>query len=129
MKVSCIDRDKLEKTHAYFGVELGDNIFEVFSIARFKNEKYYLLRFPNDNLRWFSSELFKIEDDSIPHFWIHKKFGLFSVLKNKKYDFSIVLKEYWGPEDFINNEDFLFDIHEESERANSFANEIIKKYI
>lgn len=128
MKVSCIDREKLEKTHAYFGVELGDNEFEVFSIARFKNEKNYLLRFPNDNLRWFNSALFKVKDESIPHFWIHKKFGLFSTLKNKKYNFSIALKEYWGPEDFVSNEDFLFDVHEEPERANKFASEIIKKY-
>lgn len=129
MKVSCIDRYKLERTHAYFGVELGNNIFEVFSIANFKMEKNYLLRFPNDNFRWFSSSLFKVINDSIPHFWVHKKFSLFSVLKNKKYDFSILLGEYWGPEEFLNNEDFLFDIHEEPERADNFANEIIRKYI
>ena len=65
MKVSCNNRDKLEKTHAYFGVELGENIFEVFSIARFKNKKYYLLKFDNDNLRWFLSSLFEVKDDSI----------------------------------------------------------------
>jgi len=66
LKVSCINKDELEKNHAYFRVELGDNIFEVFAISRFKNEKHYLLRFPNDNLRWFSSELFMVKDESIP---------------------------------------------------------------
>lgn len=129
MKVSCTDRVKLEKTHAYFGVDLGNNIFEVFSIVSFKNKKEYLLMLPNDRLRWFSSESFKVIDDSIPNFWIYKKFGLFSKLKNRKYDFHIVLREYWGPEDFLKNEDFLFDIHEYPERANNFANEIIKKYV
>ena len=126
MKVSCNNRDKLEKTHAYFGVELGENIFEVVSIARFKNKKYYLLKFDNDNLRWFLSSLFEVKDDSIPQFWIYKKFSWFSDIKNKKYDFSLALKEFWGPDEFISNEDFLFDIYEEPEKAYDFAYKVIK---
>jgi len=128
MKVSCIDKNKLEKTHAHFGVELGDNIFEVYSIGRFKTEKCYLLKIGRGHLDWYRIELFHIIDNSIPCYWINKKFGLFSTLKNKKYDFSIVLKEYWGPEEFINNENFLFDIFEDFEKADNFAYEVIKKY-
>ncbi|MEQ8156866.1 MAG: hypothetical protein ABRQ25_18650 [Clostridiaceae bacterium] len=128
MKVLCNDRDKLEKTHAYFGVELGNNIFEVYSIGEFKGEKCYLLKIGKGHLDWYKTELFKIIDDSIPYYWINKKFGLFSTLKNKKYDFSIKLKEYWGPEEFIIDKDFLFDIFEDFEKADKFAYEVIKKY-
>lgn len=128
VKVSCIDRDKFEKTEAYFGVELGDNIFEVFSIARFKNKKNYLLKIGKGYLDWYRAELFEIKDNLIPDFWIYKKFCWFYTIKNKKYNFSIVLKEFWGPEDFINDDNFLFDIYEEPEKANNFAYKVIKKY-
>lgn len=128
MKVSCIDRYKFEKTHAYFGVELEKNLFEVFSIARFKDNKYYMLKFPDDNFRWFNAELFEVRDVAIPNYWIYKKYRFFSVLKNKKYDFRIPLKEFWGPGEFISNEDFLFDIYENEDRANNFVYEVIKKY-
>lgn len=129
MKVSCIDREKLEKTHAYFGVQLEDNIFEVYSIGRFKNEKCYLLKIGKGHLDWYNTELFHILDDTIPYYWIYKKFGLFSSLKNKKYDFSIKLKEYWGPEEYISNLNFLFDIFDDFEQADHFAHEVIKKYL
>lgn len=128
MKVSCIDRDKLEKTHAYFGVELGQNIFEVYSIGKFKREKSYLLKIGRGHLDWYSIDLFQIKDEIIPDYWIYKKFSWFSNLKNNKYDFSISLKEYWGPEEFIKNEDFLFDIFEDFEKADKFAFEVVKKY-
>ena len=128
MRVSCIDRDKLEKIHAYFGVELGDNIFEVYSIGKFKRDKCYLLKIGKGHLDWYRTELFQIIDDSIPYYWINEKPGLFSTLKNNKYDFSIALKEYWGPEEFINNKNFLFDIFEDFEEADNFADEVIKKY-
>ena len=36
------------------------------------------------------------------------------------------MKEYWGPKEFINNKNFLFDIFEDFEEADNFADEVIK---
>lgn len=128
LKVSCMDRDKLEKTSAYFDVEIGDNLFEVYCIATHKNHKEYLLRSSDETLMWFESAKFEVIDNSIPPYWIYRKYGYFSNLRNKKYDFDIRLNEYWGPEEFLNNEDFFFDIYEDREKANSYLKEIMKKY-
>ena len=124
MIVACKNKSNFEKFSGYYGVELGDNKFLVYAIVTF-NKKTEL---EQDTPKRFKAELFTVIDDSYPDYWMSKSWGKHNKIKNKHYDFYIMIESYLGPKEFIENPDFLFDIYENPDRAYQFFYDVLKKY-
>lgn len=81
---------------------------------------------------WFDVPIDKLElevlDESIPKNWVENKYKRFFELRNDKYDFSIPIKTYIGPPEFIEDNDFLFDIYDNPSKANEFLIKFIEKH-
>lgn len=123
MKIKVINKQRLEKEHNYYEPEYE---FEVYAIAKFGRENYFLVNIYN-GLFWWKGKLFKIIDNSTSEDWVNVKFKYFNRIKNLNYNFSIPLNNYIGPKEFLENKDFLFDIYENPSYAYEFFYDFLKK--
>ena len=127
MIVKCNDIKKFEKLNAWFDVPIDKLELEVFAIKISKITEYLLL-IENSFPYWFDSRCFEVLDASIPKNWVKNKYKRFFELRNDKYDFSIPIKTYIGPPEFIEDNDFLFDIYDNPSKANEFLIKFIEKH-
>lgn len=124
MKIKVIDVYELEKRHACWGYStLPINTYEVLAIKQAHRKIQYLVE-DDMRLTWWDADLFNIVEETIPKEWVKIKYKCFHSLQNKKYNFKIVMNCFWGPNTFLENEDFLFDIFENPHTAYVFY----KKY-
>ncbi|KPU42964.1 hypothetical protein OXPF_37330 [Oxobacter pfennigii] len=128
MLVKGDDMKKLEKLNAWFDVSFDSLELEVFAIAKFSKTIKYLLIIENSWPEWVDSRYFKVLDESVPIYWISNKYNFFFKLKNNKYDFSIPIRSYMGPPEFIENSEFLFDIYDNPSKAHEFSIKVIEKH-
>lgn len=120
MKIKVVNPDELMERHAiisntkYFQLD-----YEVIAIRKTGHRWQYLVDF-NQCLEWWDKDLFEVTDDALPKDWVIIQFGRFHKFKNKKYDFNIPTSYYQGPKEFIENEDFFFNIIENPAIAYAF---------
>jgi len=117
MQIKVIDARELERRHSYWGYSaLPVATYEVLAIKQHRRRTQYLVE---DDLRltWWDADLFNVIETWIPDEWIEIRYSSFHKLQNKKYNFSIAINYYIGPKNFIENEDFLFDIYENPRTA------------
>lgn len=94
-----------------------DKTHEVIAVIMIKKEVFYLMQ---DDDKWIcliNSDNCDVVDDKICDFWVFRRFKYNNVIKNKKYNFKLIVDMYLGPEELIDNEDFLFDVMNDSEEA------------
>lgn len=107
--------------------------YEVYAIILEKRIFKYLLRIDGD-IGFYDSNLFEVIDDSIPEFWIFKKYKYNNKIQNNRakylyeYMFSIIVDAYFGPKEFIEPNDFLFDVYVSNELSEITLYNTLVKY-
>lgn len=127
MKIKIKDKNKFIKENKILLYNEITEVYEVIAIVIQKKQICYLVQEKN-MITLYNEKHFEIIDDKIPDYWIFKYFKYKNLLKNQKYMFSIVLDTYIGPEEFITNSNFFFDIYENPEKANQFLYDTLKKH-
>ena len=120
MKIKVIDASKLEKRHACWGYSIvPTTTYEVLAIKQVHRKRQYLVE---DDMRliWWDADLFNVVEEIIPKEWIKLQYKRFHRPRNKKYNFKLAMDCFWGPNEFLENEDFLFDIYENPHTAYAF---------
>lgn len=127
MIVEIIDIDKLTIRHATFGPDSAfKSQYEVYAIRKWYKRKQYLVEGWN-RLHWWDTDLFHVVDDSIPEDWVSVQYKRFHRFKNKNYDFRLAISFYQGPKEFLENENFFFDIIENGRDAYEFFYKVIQE--
>ncbi len=107
--------------------------YEVYAVILEKRNFKYLLRIDGD-IGFYNSDSFEIVDDSIPDFWIFKKYKYNNKIENHRakylyeYMFSIILDAYFGPKELIEPNDFLFDVFVSNELSERTLYNTLAKY-
>lgn len=129
MKISCLDKKKLEKKEGISGLDLKNNIFNVVTIVVMKGKIYYLLSIGEQFwVRLYSADLFEVVDNSLPSYWKYRYYGFKNKLKNKEYDFDLYVDAIIGPKELVENDKFVFEIYENPRLISEEIYKIIKKY-
>lgn len=135
MIVKCNDVKKFQKLNSWFDVPINKLEFEVLAIIKHSKITKYLFLIEKSVLHtnesvpyWFDSQYFEVLDENMPKNWVENKYKRFFELKNNKYDFSIPIQTYIGPPEFIEDNDFLFDIYDNPSKANEFITKFVEKY-
>jgi hypothetical protein len=116
------DNNFPKKSH--LTVKNGKLYYEVYAIVY---RKYFLIEVSKGELGWCNVKQFEVEDKPIPQFWLYKKIDYGT--KNYKFKDSMLKKEIWGPEEFVNNTDFLLDIdYRDNKAAYKYALKVSNKY-
>ena len=126
MIVKINDKSTFEKKLAFYGYDFYSDSFEVQAIRKRRKEFQYLICV-NSGLFWWYADLLSILDDNVPVNWVKIEYKKSHKFKNKKYDFRISTEFYYGPKEFLENEDFLFDIYENPSIAYEFFYQYLKK--
>lgn len=126
MIVRIKDLNKLMNRHATWGNEsLFCSQYTVLAIRKRRRKTQYLIE--NDKrLCWWDIDLFDAIDESIPVNWLTVQYKRFHKFKNRNYDFDISTSFYQGPEEFLQNENFFFDIIENPGDAYEFYCKVMK---
>lgn len=120
MQIKVNDVNELEKRHACWGYSASSVItYEVLAIKQVHKKTQYLIE-DDMRLNWWDADLFSVVDKTIPEEWIKLQYKCFHSFRNKKYNFRIAVNCFWGPNRFLENEDFLFDIYENPRKAYAF---------
>lgn len=99
--------------------------YNVLAIRKW-HRKWQFLIDDGNSLNWWDADLLEVIDDKKPLDWIEIKHNRFHKYRNNKYDFFISISYYYGPKEFIDNKDFLFDIIEEPINAYAFYKKLFK---
>ena len=120
MLIRLDDADGLECRHARWGIrcDKGD-LFPVIAISEQKRKRRYLVEY-NNRIDWWDADLFTVVDSDIPNEWIEVVHRRHYKIKNPNYSFLIFINYYLGPQRFLDNQDFLFDIYENPTNAYNF---------
>lgn len=124
IKVSDV-HELMDREACWGSTNLFPQYYTVLAIMQFRRRKQYLIDF-DGRLFWWNANLFKIVDESFPENWIIVQYKKCHKYKNKKYDFDIPISFYQGPNVFLDNQDFFFDIIENPREAYEFYYDCIK---
>lgn len=125
MKVKVRNFDKLMNLHAAWNKIPLYTEYSVLAIQKWHRKKQYLIIDENKIVEWWDDVFLEVIDESVPKNWVSVKYKNCHKFKNKKYDFSIPISFYQGPKAFLQNEDFFFDIYENSIEAYHFCSRVI----
>lgn len=125
MIVKINDKTAFEKKHAFYGIDLKDNKFEVQAIRKHRKQFQYLI-FAYGTLDWWYADLLGIIDDNVPNNWVKIEYKKSHKFKSENYDFCISTEFYNGPKEFLENKNFLFDIYENPSIAYEFFYQYLK---
>lgn len=129
MIVEIIDIDKLTIRHAVFGPDSAlKSQYEVYAIRKWYKRMQYLVEDENQ-LYWWDTDLFRVVEDSIPENGVSVQYKRFHRFRNKNYDFRIAINFYQGPKEFLENENFFFDIIENRKDAYAFLCKVMQEQI
>jgi len=98
-------------------------VFEVNAIITFDKEKSFVFCDRN-RAKLCKARLFNILDYDTSANWIRLYYPKERLIENNKYDFNIGLKEFYGPKDMIEDENFFFDLIENDDKAFDFIQNI-----
>lgn len=136
MKVIINNEKIFRKKNGYnkkfnFDKSILDKEYDVYAIIKIKRQEYYLLLL-NNGFKYVDVDSVLVVDENISDDWIYRKFK-----KGYKIEYNsgifgeygyILVKNYIGPEIFINDKSFLINIVYEPGDANRFFYEnYIKK--
>ena len=117
MLIMLRDADKLERRHACWGIRCDKGtFFSVIAVSEQRKIRKYLVEHDN-RIEWWDADLFVVIDHTIPNDWVEATYRKHYKLKNPKYAFNISINYYLGPQSFLDNRDFLFDIYENPHSA------------
>jgi hypothetical protein len=126
MTIKVIDAYNLMKRHADWGhPESFQAPYQVLAITKHRRIWQYLV-VDDQRLKWWDKDLFEVIDEAVPENWVVIQYKRFHKFKNRKYDFQISTNYYQGPKEFLENEDFLFDIYENPSVAYEFYYQYFK---
>ncbi len=127
MIIKVDDLNKLMDRHATWGSASSfSSQYKVFAIRKWHKKMQYLVE--NDKrLCWWDKDLFDIVDESIPANWVIVHYKRFHRFKNRNYDFDISTSFYQGPKAFLENENFFFDIIENTDVAYEFCCKVMQE--
>lgn len=127
MIIKTINAKQLMERHANWGQETSfQETYQVLAIRIRRRKKQYLVA-DDLQLKWWDSDLFEVIVQAIPKDWITVQYARFHKFKNKNYDFDISTTYYQGPQEFLDNEDFLFDIYENPTQAYNYYYQYLQK--
>lgn len=80
-------------------------------------------------LDWAPACWFEVVDSQLPADWIQRRWSWFHpmVKRNERYDFDFRITRYDGPPCILEDENFLFEVIEERDRAMEFYKKLISK--
>jgi len=137
MKVVIINEKIFRKKNGYkkksnFDKSILNKEYDVYAIIKLKRIEYYLLLMGRE-LEYIHTDSVSIVDEKIPSDWIYRKlkkgykieYGGISLCTEYGY---ILVKNYIGPEIFIDDKSFLINIlYEPGDAAKFFYENYIKK--
>lgn len=127
MTIKVIDAYKLMKRHAIWGHPKSFQApYQVLAIRTRRRIRQYLVE-DNQMITWWDMDLFEVIDEAVPENWVVIQYKRFHKFKNRKYDFKISTNYYQGPKEFLENEDFFFDIYEHPRIAYEFIYQYMKR--
>lgn len=126
MLIKIKDEKQFVKKNGFILYDKFPEFYEVLAIIANKKEVKYLVQ-DNGIPVLYNAEYFEIVDDTVPSYWIFRRFKYNNIIKNKKYMFDIGIDMYIGPSDYINDPDFLFEVFENPEEAGLILYEVQKK--
>ncbi len=128
---------KENKKHFYISplndFKMKKTEYEVYAMIIEKKVFKYLLRIDGD-INFYDSSQFEVIDDSIPEFWIFKKYKYNNKIQNNRakysyeYMFSIIVDAYFGPRELIEPNDFLFDVYVSNKLSETTLYNTLVKY-
>lgn len=118
---------KLDRKKYSFG---DTEIFDVIAIISGKKKVWYLVQ---DNpiggmLDLIPSEYFTVVDENIPNNWIFRYYKYNHKVSNKKYICLLIIDMYIGPQELIDDVDFLFEVLDRHDIAIQKYYDYLKKY-
>ena len=117
MIVKVLNPFELMERHAWWGnPQSFINPYTVLAIRIRRKKKQYLIE-DDYLLTWWDSDLFQVIEPTVSKEWMTVQYKRFHKFRNKKYDFSISTSYYQGPQAFLDDEDFMFDIIENPMQA------------
>lgn len=130
MKVFIEDLALFKKINHVKNLQVVNRELEVYAVVDLGKHKYYLLN-TEDGLKYIRRDSVKLVNDFIPENWIYKHFGIPYVIKKTYSRFRskyITLKQYLGPKEFLENEQFLFDVMFFQNKANDYFYQLKKDF-